>query len=114
MFVNEPVAIGYNTVKYSSYDNLGFEQKGYNKRFCVDCFLNEMLQIERYKKKYFKNLIEINPRTIPKTYDESTSWLCERAFKSTTRCPKSKDEDLPICEEEKIVEDQCPLTCKFR
>ena len=49
LFVNKPVAIGYNIVKNPDYDNLNLEKDGYVKYFgedCVEWFINEMLEIE--------------------------------------------------------------------
>ena len=37
LFVNKPVAIGYNIVKNSDYDNLILEKDGYIKYFGEDC-----------------------------------------------------------------------------
>ena len=45
LFVNKPVAIGYNIVKHPDYDNLNLEKDGYIKYFgedCVEWFINEM------------------------------------------------------------------------
>ena len=75
LFVNKPVAIGYNIVKNPDYDNLTLEKDGYIKYFGEDCaewFINEMLDIESYMKTYFKNELEINLDTIPENYDQST------------------------------------------
>ena len=101
LFINKPVAIGYNKVKNPDYDNLNLEKDGYIKYFgedCVEWFTNVMLEIETYMKTYFKNELEINPDTIPKNYNQSTCWLCEKEFK-----PK----DL---KENPIVRDHCHLT----
>ena len=57
LFVNKPVAIGYNVVKNPDYENLDLENDGYIKNFgedCVEWFKNEMLEIEGYMKIYFK------------------------------------------------------------
>ena len=46
IFVNKPVAIGYNIVKNPDYDNYNLEKDGYIKHFdedCVEWFVNEML-----------------------------------------------------------------------
>ena len=62
LFVNKPVAIGYNIVKNSDYDNLNLEKDGYIKYFgedCVEWFVNEVMEIESYMKTYFKNEFEI-------------------------------------------------------
>ena len=78
LFVNKPVAIGYNIVKNRDYENLNLEKDGYIKYFgedCVEWFINEIMEIEGYMKNYFKNGIEINLDTIP---DKSTCWLCEK------------------------------------
>ena len=51
LFVNKPVAIGYNIVKNPDYDNLKLEKDGYIKYFgedCVEWFVNEMCGIESY------------------------------------------------------------------
>ena len=56
LFVNKPVAIGYNIVKIPVYENLKLGKDGYIKYFgedCVECFIYEMLQIENYMKNYF-------------------------------------------------------------
>ena len=79
------------------------ERDGYIKNFgedCVEWFINEMLEIG-YIKNYFKNEIEINLETIPKKYDQTTCWLCEKEF-------KLKDE-----RENPVVKDHCHLTGKF-
>ena len=105
LFINKPVAIGYNIVKLSGYDNLNLEKDGYIKYFgedCVQWFVNEMMEIENYMKTYFKNELEINLDTIPENYDKTTCWLCEKEFK-----PK----DL---KENPIVTDHCHLTGRFR
>ena len=105
MFVNKPVAIGYNIVKNSDYDNLNLEKDGYIKCFvedCVEWFINEMLEMESYMKIYFKNELEINLDTIPENYDQTTCWLCEKEFK-----PKD-------IKENPIVRDHCHLTGRFR
>ena len=59
--VSKPVAIGYIVVKNSYNDNLNLEKDSYNKYFGEDCaegFINEMLEIETYLKKYFKTDIK--------------------------------------------------------
>ena len=105
LFVNKPLAIGYNIVKNSEYDNLNLEKDGYIKYFgedCVEWFVNEMLEIESYMKTYFNNDLDINLDTIPENYDQTTCWLCEKEFK-----PKDL-KDNPV------VRDHCHLTGKFR
>ena len=105
LFVNKPVAIGYNILKNSDYDNLNLEKDGYIKYFgedCVERFINEMLEIESYMKTYFKNELENNLDTIPEIYDQTTSWLCEKEF-----TPKDL-KDNPV------VRDHCHLTGRFR
>ena len=105
LFINKPLAIGYNIVKNSDYDNLNLEKDGYIKHFgedCVEWFVNEMLEIESYMKTYFKNELEINPDKKPENYDPATCWLCEREFK------------LKDIKENPIVKDHCHLTGKFR
>ena len=105
LFINKPLAIGYNIVKNTDYENLSLEKDGYIKYFgedCVECFVNQMLQIESYMKIYFKNELEINLHTIPENYDQNTCWLCEKEFK-----PK----DL---KENPVVRDHCHLTGRFR
>ena len=55
LFVNKPVAIGYNIVKNPDYENLNLEKVGYIKNFgedCVEWFINEMLKIEGYMKSF--------------------------------------------------------------
>ena len=84
LFVNKPVAIGYNIVKNPEYDKLNLEKDGYIKYFdenCVEWFVNEMLEIESYMKTYFENELEINLDTIPENYYQTTCWLCEKEFK---------------------------------
>ena len=84
LFVNIPVAISYNIVKNTDYVNLNLEKDGYIKYFgedCVEWFVSEMMEIESYMKKYFKKALEINLDTIPKNYDQTTCWLCEKEFK---------------------------------
>ena len=81
LFINKPLAIGYNIVKSSDYDNLILEKDGYIKYFgedCVEWFVNEMLEIEGYMKTYFKNELDVNPDTIPENYIQTTCWLCEK------------------------------------
>ena len=105
LFINKPVATGYNIVKNPDYDNLNLEKDGYIKYFgedCVEWFINEMLETESYMKTYFKNELEIILDTIPENYDQTTCWLCEKEFK-----PKDV-KDNPI------VRDHCHLTGKFR
>ena len=105
LFVNKPVAIGYNIVKHPDYDNMNLEKDGYIKYFgedCVEWFINEMLEIEAYMKDYFKNELEINLDTIPKNLDQTTCWLCEKEFK------------LKDVKENPIVKDHCHLLGKFR
>ena len=104
LFVNKPIAIGYNIVKNPDYDNLNLEKDGYIKYFggdCVEWFINEMLEIG-FMKTYFKNELEINLDTIPENYDQTTCWLCEKEFR-----PKDKKENP-------IVKDHCHLTGRFR
>ena len=45
LFINKPVAVGYNIVKNSFYDSLKLENmdKQYFGEDCVECFVNEML-----------------------------------------------------------------------
>ena len=105
LFINIPLAIGYNIVQNSDYDNLNLEKDGYIKYFgedCVEWFVNEMLEIESYMKTYFKNELEINFDTIPENYNQTTCWLCEKEFS-----PKDL-KDNPI------VRDHCHLTGRFR
>ncbi len=105
LFINKPVAIGYNIVKNLDYDNKNLEKDGYIKYFgedCVEWFINEMMEIESYMKTYFKNELEINPNKIPENFDESICWLCEKKFQ-----PKDKKENS-------IVKDHCHLTGRFR
>ena len=105
LFVNKPVAIAYNIVKSSDYENLNLEKDGYIKHFgenCVESFIKEMLEIEGYMKNYFKNELEINLDTIPENYDQTTCWLCEKEF------------NLKDIKEKPVVKDHCHLTSKFR
>ena len=77
LFVNKPLAKGYNIVKHPDYDNLNLEKDGYIKYFgedCVEWSINEMLEIEGYMKNYFKNELEIILDTIPKKIDQTTCW----------------------------------------
>ena len=42
------------------------EKEGYNKSFskdCVEWLINEMLEVEAYMKKYFKNAVDLYPDT---------------------------------------------------
>ena len=105
LFINKPIAIGYNIVKNPDYDNLNLEKDGYIKYFgedCVEWFVNGMLEIESYMKTYFKNELEINLDTIPENYDQTTCWLCEKEFKAKN------------LKENPVVRDHCHLTGKFR
>ena len=84
LYVNKPVAIGFNIVKNFDYDNLILEKDGYIKYFgedCVECVVNEMLEIESYMKNYFKNEIEIILDRISENSDQTTCWLCEKEFR---------------------------------
>ena len=105
LFVNKPVAMGYNIVKHPDYDNLNLEKDGYIKYFvedCVEWFVYEMLEIEGYMKTYFKNELEIKLDTNSENYDHTTCWLCEKNFRSK---PKK---------ENPIVKDHSLLTGRFR
>ena len=105
LFVNKPVAIGYNIVRNPYYENLNLEKEGYIKYFgedCVEWFINEMLEIEGYMKNYFENEPEYIIDTIPENYDQTTCWLCEKDFK------------LRDVKDNPIVKDHCHLTGKFR
>ena len=64
--------------------------------------MNEMLEVEGYKKSFFKSELEINLDTIPENYDQSTCWLREKEFK------------LKDVKENPVVKDHCHLTGKFR
>ena len=105
LFINKPLAIGYNIVKNPDYDNQNLEKDGYIKYFgedCVEWFVNEMLEIESYMKTYFKIELEINLDTIPENQNQTTCWLCEKEF-----TPKDLKDNL-------VVRDHCHLTGKFR
>ena len=105
MFVNKPVAIGYNIVKNLEYENLNLEKDGYSNLFgedCVEWFINEMLEIECYLKYYFKNELQVNLNTIPENYDQTTCWLCEKEFK------------LKDVKENPVVKDHCHSTGNVR
>ena len=105
LFLSKPVAIGYNIVKNPDYDNLNLEKDGYIKYFgedCVECFINEMLEVESYMKTYFENELDINLGTIPENYDQTTCWLCQKKF-------QHKD-----VKENPVVRDHCHLTGRFR
>ena len=105
MFLNKPIAIGYNIVKNPEYENLNLEKDGYMKYFgedCVEWFINEMLEIESYMKIYFKIELEINLDIVPENYDQSICWLCEKEFR-----PKVKKENP-------VIKDHLHLTGKFR
>ena len=105
LFVSKPVSIGYITVKNLYYENLDLEKDGYIKYFGEDCaerFINEMLEMEGYMKNYFKNELEIILDTIPKNFDQTTCWLCEKEYKSKGL------QQIPV------VKDHCHLTGKFR
>ena len=39
-----------------------------------------MLEIEGFRKKYFKNELEMILDTILENYDQSICWLCEKEF----------------------------------
>ena len=105
LFVNKLVGIGFNIVKNPDYENLKLEKDGYIKFFgevCVEWFLNEMLEKKGYLKNYFKNELENTLDTIPKKYDQTTGWLCE------------KELNLEGVKENTVVKDPCHLTGKFR
>ena len=105
LFINKPLAIGYNIVKNSDYNNINLEKDGYIKYFGEDCvgwFVNETLEIESYMKTYFKNELEIYLDTISENYNQTTCWLCEKELK-----PK----DL---KENPVFRDHCHLTGRFR
>ena len=105
LFVNKPVAIGYNVVKNLEYENLNLEKDGsfkYLGEDCVEWILKEMLEIEGYMKKNFKKELQFNFDTIPESFDRSTCWICEKEFK------------LNDVKETPVVRDHCHLTGKFR
>ena len=108
LFVNKPVAIGYIIVKNTDYENLNLEKVGYIGYIkyvgedCVEWFIYEMLEKEGYMKIYFKNEIKYILDTIPKNYDQSTFWICEKQFK-----PKDINENP-------VGKDHCHLTGKLR
>ena len=57
MFVHKPVAMGYNIVKNPDCDDINLEKDGYLEYFgedCVECFVNEMLEIENFMKNFEK------------------------------------------------------------
>ena len=57
LFVNKPVAIGYNVVKNPDYENLTLEKSRYIKYFgedCIEWIINEMIEIESYMKVFLK------------------------------------------------------------
>ena len=105
LFANKPVAIDYNIVKNLDYENLNLEIDGgikYFGEYCVEWFINELLEKEGYKKNYFENEFEENLDKIPKKYDQTTCWLCEKEIKF-----KDVKENL-------IVKDHCAPTGNFR
>ena len=105
LFINKPVAIGYNVVKNPAYENLILEKDGYIKYFgedCVDWFVNEMLEKDSYMKTNFEKELEIILDTIPKNYDQTTCWLCKKEFK------------LKDLKENPVFKDHCHLTGKLR
>ena len=105
LVANKPVAKAYNIVKNHDYENLNLEKDGYVKYFGEDCvawFINEMLEKEGYMKNYFENELGINLDIIPRNYDQSTCWLCEKEFET---------KDL---KETTVVKDHFHLTGKFR
>ena len=105
LFVNKPVAKGYNVVKNPDYENLNLEKDGFIKYFgedCVEWILNEMLEIEGYMKKNFKKELQFIFDTILESFVRKTSWLREKEFK------------LNDVKETPVVRDQCHLTGKFR
>ena len=105
LFVIKPVAIGYNIVKNPDYENLNLEKDCYIKYSGEDCdewFINEMLEVEGYMKNCFQNELEFDLDTIPKNYDQTTCWLCEK---------KIIRKDV---EEKPTAKDHCHLTSKFR
>ena len=67
LFLSKSVAIGCNIIKNPDYDNLNLGKKVTNKN-CgedrVEWFMNDMLEMEAYMKKFFKNDSERNPDTI--------------------------------------------------
>ena len=92
LFVNKPVVKSYIIVKHRYYDNVNLEKDFHVNFFgedCVECFVNEILEIDTFMKQYFENEIERNPNTIG-DYDETKYRLCEKDFKSTKRCSKFK------------------------
>ena len=100
LFVNRPVAIGYNVVQIPEHENLNLEKDGYINIFgqdCVEWFINQMMEIESYMKNYFKNELEINLDTIPEIYDQITYWLCEKEFQ------------LKDVKENLVIKDYCHL-----
>ena len=51
----------------------------------------ELLEIETYMKNHFKNDVEINPDTIPKTYRENKFWLFEKQFEKDVDVTKASN-----------------------
>ena len=104
LFVNKPVAIGYNMLKSSGYDNIILE-KDWHIRYCgeecVEWFINEMLEIGTYMKKFFENDMKLKPDTL-NAYVAKKCWLCEK---------ENNTEDQT---ENPIAKDPCHLTFRIR
>ena len=77
MFLGKkPIAKCYTILKNPDFDILNLEKDGYNKFFgenCLEWFINEMLEVKKHMKNYFKSYIEVNPDTIPESYDAATA-----------------------------------------
>ena len=83
LFLNKPIALGYNKVKNSDYENLKLEKQGYNKHFdedCVEKIKTEMSKIESHIENHFKNEIESSLDTIPENYKTIICWLCTKTL----------------------------------
>ena len=71
--------------------------------------------METQMKIYFINGKELNFGTIAE-YDNNQCWLLEKGFEKTKRCRKCEKTGVPhlICNDNRIVEQHCHSTGKFR
>ena len=79
---------------------------------CVEWFVNELLEIEKYLKHHFENYIAVKPNTIPKNCGRSST---------NVHSPNKKivvgfvEKNLKLWRKKKqVIQDHCQFTNKFR